>query len=63
MLLAERKRETNETGIDKAAAFLLEIAAKFLQFRYTEEGEYLSDHLHISGISEEEQHLLPNLVF
>ena len=62
MLLADR-RETNETGIDKAAVFLLEIAAKFLQFRYTEEGEYLSDHLHISGISEEEQHLLHNLVF
>ena len=32
-------------------------------FRYTEEGEYLSDHLHISGISQEEQHLLPSSVF
>ena len=31
--------------------------------RYTEEGEYLSDHLHISGISEQEQQLLPILVF
>ena len=34
-----------------------------LTIRYNEEGEYLADHLHISGISEEEQHLLPILVF
>jgi len=32
------------------------------KIRYTEEGEYLSDHLHISGISQEEQHLLPTTI-